>query len=88
MSSRRLGWRRQGGEADPLHKVPLERILLRLKYRGPELYQRRPLMHDLVPENEASPTTRVTVVLAWLPVTLPLLWGIWQTVKKAAVLFR
>lgn len=28
------------------------------------------------------------VVLAWLPVTLPLLWGIWQTVKKAAVLFR
>lgn len=30
----------------------------------------------------------VIVVLAWLPVTLPLLWGIWQTVKKAAVLFR
>ena len=30
----------------------------------------------------------VLVVLAWLPVTLPLLWGIWQTVKKAAVLFR
>ncbi|HEY3012636.1 MAG TPA: hypothetical protein VGJ36_07825 [Gemmatimonadales bacterium] len=28
------------------------------------------------------------VILAWLPVTLPLLWGIWQTVKKAAVLFR
>jgi hypothetical protein len=28
------------------------------------------------------------VVLAWLPVTVPLLWGIWQTVKKAAVLFR
>jgi hypothetical protein len=28
------------------------------------------------------------VVLAWLPVTIPLLWGIWQTVKKAAVLFR
>lgn len=30
----------------------------------------------------------VMVVVAWLPVTLPLLWGIWQTVKKAAVLFR
>jgi hypothetical protein len=28
------------------------------------------------------------VALAWLPVTLPLLWGIWQTVKKAAILFR
>jgi hypothetical protein len=27
------------------------------------------------------------VVLAWLPVTIPLLWGIWQTVKKASVLF-
>ena len=33
-------------------------------------------------------TNWVVVVLAWLPVTLPLLWGIWQTVKKAAVLFR
>jgi hypothetical protein len=30
----------------------------------------------------------IIVALAWLPVTLPLLWGIWQTVKKAAVLFR
>lgn len=28
------------------------------------------------------------VALAWLAVTIPLLWGIWQTVKKAAVLFR
>jgi hypothetical protein len=28
------------------------------------------------------------VVLAWLPVIIPLLWGIWQTLKKAAVLFR
>jgi hypothetical protein len=27
------------------------------------------------------------VILAWLPVTIPLLWGIWQTVKKASVLF-
>jgi hypothetical protein len=35
-----------------------------------------------------SPRNWVLVVLAWLPVTIPLLWGIWQTVKKAAVLFR
>jgi hypothetical protein len=28
------------------------------------------------------------VILAWLPVVIPLAWGIWQTVKKAAVLFR
>jgi hypothetical protein len=45
-----------------------------------------------VPKPEAAAETKSTewvlVVLAWLPVTLPLLWGIWQTVKKAAVLFR
>ncbi|HEU5304611.1 MAG TPA: hypothetical protein VFU40_08205 [Gemmatimonadales bacterium] len=28
------------------------------------------------------------VAIAWVPVLIPLLWGIWQTVKKAAVLFR
>jgi hypothetical protein len=28
------------------------------------------------------------VVLAWLAVSIPLLWGVWQTLKKAAVLFR
>jgi hypothetical protein len=42
-------------------------------------------------EDELEPTTtssRLAVVLAWLPVLLPLLWGIWQTVKKASVLFR
>ena len=45
-------------------------------------------MPGQLPENEAGPTNWTMVVLAWLPVTLPLLWGIWQTVKKAAVLFR
>ena len=37
---------------------------------------------------EPSPGSWMLVALAWLPVTVPLLWGIWQTVKKAAVLFR
>jgi hypothetical protein len=37
---------------------------------------------------EPAGSSWAIVVLAWLPVTLPLLWGIWQTVKKAAVLFR
>jgi hypothetical protein len=45
-----------------------------------------------VPDTEAAPSSRASqwalVVLAWLPVTIPLLWGIWQTVKKAAVLFK
>lgn len=45
-------------------------------------------MRPQVPESEARATNWGTVVLAWLPVTLPLLWGIWQTIKKAAVLFR
>jgi hypothetical protein len=38
--------------------------------------------------DEPAGSSWVIVVLAWLPVTLPLLWGIWQTVKKAALLFR
>jgi hypothetical protein len=37
---------------------------------------------------QLKPKDWVLVILAWLPVTIPLLWGIWQTVKKAAVLFR
>jgi hypothetical protein len=45
-----------------------------------------------VPNAEAAPQSRANqwalVVLAWLPVTIALLWGIWQTVKKAAVLFK
>jgi hypothetical protein len=28
------------------------------------------------------------VIAAWILVSVPLLWGVWQTVKKAAVLFR
>lgn len=28
------------------------------------------------------------VVFSWLLVSLPLLWGIWQTVKKASALFQ
>ena len=45
-------------------------------------------MRQPAPESEERSTSWAMVVLAWLPVTLPLLWGIWQTVKKAAVLFR
>jgi hypothetical protein len=46
-----------------------------------------PVSHtDVSPKSKASEWA--LVVLAWLPVTIPLLWGIWQTVKKAAVLFR
>jgi len=27
-------------------------------------------------------------VLAWLVVSIPLLWGIWETIKKASLLFQ
>jgi hypothetical protein len=35
-----------------------------------------------------APSSWVLVIMAWSLVSIPLLWGIWQTVKKAAVLFR
>jgi hypothetical protein len=28
------------------------------------------------------------VLLAWLLVSVPLIWGVWQTIKKASALFR
>ena len=30
----------------------------------------------------------IAVVLAWVAVGLPMLWGVWMTLKKAALLFR
>jgi len=37
----------------------------------------------------AAPKTSVAaLVLAWAFVGSPLVWGIWETLKKAAVLFR
>jgi hypothetical protein len=35
-----------------------------------------------------STTPLAAVVLAWLLVTVPLLWGVWQTIKKASALFQ
>jgi hypothetical protein len=40
------------------------------------------------PSFKPSPSSWVPVVLAWSLVSIPLLWGIGQTLKKAAVLFR
>jgi hypothetical protein len=71
-----------------LHKMPLRRILLHRRDRISQLYQRSALMPQQLPQNREARSRLTMVVLAWLPVTLPLLWGIWQTVKKAAVLFR
>jgi len=35
-----------------------------------------------------SPGSWVFVALAWILVGVPLLWGMYQTAKKAVVLFR
>jgi hypothetical protein len=68
--------------------MPSNRIFLRQKRWIVALYQRRPIVRSQVPDRVEGRSNWPVVVLAWLPVTLPLLWGIWQTVKKAAVLFR
>ncbi len=42
-----------------------------------------------MPENDSpAPGTWGLVIVAWLLVSLPLLWGVWSTMKKAALLFR
>ncbi len=33
-------------------------------------------------------TSWVAVALAWVAVGVPMLWGVWMTLKKAALLFR
>ena len=35
-----------------------------------------------------SPTSRIRVVLSWLFVSIPLLWGIAQTIAKSMALFN
>lgn len=35
----------------------------------------------------AKPTSKFLVLGFWLLVTLPLLWGVWSTIKKALALF-
>jgi hypothetical protein len=39
-------------------------------------------------ESTPSAGSWALVGLAWLAVSVPLLWGIWTTLVKAAVLFR
>jgi hypothetical protein len=38
--------------------------------------------------SEQNDTPRPLVWFAWLVVSLPLLWGVWETLKKASALFR
>jgi len=46
------------------------------------------MTHDQSSQPKTREQSRGVVLLAWLLVSVPLIWGIWQTIKKAAVLFR
>ncbi len=39
-------------------------------------------------EAGSQPPRLAVVLVAWLLVSVPLLWGVWQTIKKASALFR
>ena len=43
---------------------------------------------SMATSREAHSTQPWQVALAWLVVGLPLLWGVFETLKKAAALFR
>jgi hypothetical protein len=45
-------------------------------------------MGDPPREHEVRPGNWGLVVVAWVLVGVPLLWGIWTTLQKAAALFR
>jgi hypothetical protein len=39
-------------------------------------------------ESGSEPPALAVVLIAWLLVSVPLIWGVWQTIKKASALFR
>lgn len=39
-------------------------------------------------ERATGSTSWLVVALAWVAVGVPMLWGVWMTLKKAALLFR
>ncbi len=61
-----------------------------------ELAAERKLAHDRTVQAEvgtsaavsSSESSPLVVALAWAAVGIPLAWGVWQTVQKAAVLFK
>ena len=71
----------------PLHKVYVRWILLRLTQPPRFSRQEDPSVANPDGRPQSRASKWLLVLLAWLPVTIPLLWGIWQTVKKASVLF-
>ena len=45
-------------------------------------------MPEIDPSSQPPAGQWALVVVAWLLVGIPLLWGVWNTLLKAAALFR
>jgi hypothetical protein len=43
---------------------------------------------SMTTEERTATNSKVVLILAWLAVGLPLLWGVAQTIGKAAALFH
>jgi hypothetical protein len=46
------------------------------------------MSHDQEGRNEGPATSAFLVIGAWIAVGIPMLWGVWMTLRKAALLFR
>ncbi|MDJ0512370.1 MAG: hypothetical protein QNJ62_02860 [Methyloceanibacter sp.] len=45
-------------------------------------------MTETAQPNQISGATKVKLVLAWIMVSVPLVWGVLNTLEKASQLFR
>jgi hypothetical protein len=66
-----------------LHKITVFRILFHWGTTGWES-----MMTAEDGSDRPSGRSWILVAIAWLLVSVPLLWGIWTTLAKAAVLFQ
>ena len=45
-------------------------------------------MSEAAPQQRVSGANKIKLVLAWAFVSIPLIWGVYNTLDKAAQLFR
>ena len=45
-------------------------------------------MTEVTPQQPVSSANKIKLVLAWAFVSVPLLWGVYNTLDKASQLFR
>lgn len=71
-----------------MHKITSHRILIRPAGGFGWLWKKEAHLGEDDKVASPKPGSWVLVAVAWLLVGVPLLWGIWTTLKKAIVLFR